>query len=290
MRLTSLITSAAALILVGAAPAFAADPIPAPIFVPPAPEPEPERGFTWTGGYIGGHAGIGRGRIDNGGTCEDGGTLFPIHFLVEELDGDLDWGAECDWNFAWGAFGEPGTDFNVGVPTPITGFLAGAQIGFNLQLGGGGGGFGFVVGAEVAFSATSLSAALDAEYWDDPDFDWNSEFRINHLTTATVRAGAAFGRFMIYGEIGLALANATWVNTLGFTDTATDHGLVFGAGIEAMVSNTISLFVEWNQVRIRNHEWIGTIDPFVIALPTGVRVASTTNIFKVGFNIALGGE
>jgi opacity protein-like surface antigen len=248
----------------------------------------------WTGGYIGGHAGIGRGAIDNGGTCEFGGTQVPIHFIVEELDGDLDWGEDCDWAAFFGGFGDPATirarEPVVGVPTPITGFLGGAQIGFNLQLGGEDGGFGFVIGAEVAFSKTSLAATLDAEYWDDPDFDWNSEFRINHLTTATLRAGAAFGRFMIYGEIGLALANATWTNTLGFADTATDHGLVFGVGVEAMVSNTISIFAEWNQVRIRNHEWIGTIDPFVIALPTGVRVTSTTNVFKVGFNIALGGE
>src|SRR5687768_16254996 len=117
MRLTSLITSAAALMLISV-PALAADPIPAPIFVPPAPAPEPER-FTWTGGYIGGHAGIGRGAIDNGGTCEDPQLgQVPIHFLVEEPFDDLDWGGPCEWNFAWGAFGDPGgrVPFAVGVP------------------------------------------------------------------------------------------------------------------------------------------------------------------------------
>jgi opacity protein-like surface antigen len=271
MRLIGSIMGAAALALV-AAPAAAQDP------------------FTWTGGYIGGHAGIGRGAIDNGGTCEGGRVAapIPIHFLVEEPGGDLDWGGPCDWNFAWGGFGPPDpTFFNVGEPTPVTGYLGGAQIGFNLQLGGGG--VGFVIGGEVAHSWTSLTSTLDAEYWANQNFDWNSEFRINHLTTATLRAGLGFDRFMIYGEVGLALVNATWVNTIGFADTATDHGFVFGAGIEAMVSESISLFFEWNQVRIRQHEWIGTIDPFVIPLPTGVRVSSRTNIFKIGFNIALGG-
>ncbi len=281
MRLMGLIASATALTLI-AMPAFAADPIPAPIFVPPAPAPEPER-FTWTGGYIGGHAGIGRGAIDNGGTCDDGGGQIPIHFLVEAPGQDIDWGGDCDWHIAWGAFGDPALapgEPNVGIPTPIRGYLAGAQIGFNLQLGG------FVVGAEVAHSRTSLTSTLDAEYWAQGfPIEWNSEFRINHLTTATLRAGFAFNRIMIYGEVGLALANTTWTNTLGFADTVTDHGLVFGAGIEAMVSQNVSLFFEWNQVRIREHDYIGTVFAF---LPTGVRVSSRTNIFKVGFNIALG--
>jgi opacity protein-like surface antigen len=270
MRLSGLVFGAAALTLV-AAPAAAQDP------------------FNWTGGYIGGHAGIGRGAIDNGGTCDDGGQI-PIHFLIEEPFDDLDWGDPCRWTLGgvgYGAFGPQGSHPNVGEPTGIRGFLGGAQIGYNLQLGGGN--VGFVIGGEVAHSWTSLISRLDAEHWARGiSIDWQSEFRINHVTTATLRAGVGFNRVMIYGEGGLALVNATWTNTLGFNDTATDHGYVFGAGIEAMIAERVSLFFEWNRIVIPEHDFLGEIN-FFVPLPTGVRVSSRTDIFKIGFNIALGG-
>jgi hypothetical protein len=39
---------------------------------------------------------------------------------------------------------------------------------------------------------------------------------------------------------------------------------------------------------IPEHRFLGSIDAFVIPLPTGIDVTSTTDIFKVGFNIAIG--
>jgi outer membrane immunogenic protein len=239
MRLKSVFTGVAALSLISV-PALAADPIPPPPAVAPvavAP-PAPAPAFTWTGGYIGGHAGIGRGALDNGTTCEDGGTTYPIYFIVEGPGDDIDWDQDnfdCDWALV-GAFGAGpyNNDFEVGEPSGIAGYLIGTQIGFNWQLGQGN--VGFVLGAEVAFSMTSLAAQLHGDIYG---FEWNSEFRINYLATATLRAGLAFNRFMIYGEGGLALVNATWVNTLGFSDTVTDYGYVYGAGIEAAVAKNV---------------------------------------------------
>ncbi len=306
MRLMSLITGAAALSVISI-PAFAADVLPAP----PPPEVAPavyqEPVFTWTGGYVGGHAGIGRGNLDNGTECYKHGQDWPIYFVVEEPFGDdLDWNYEgdpppCWWNLFWGSLGEPGGEnpFGVGEPSPIEGYLIGTQIGFNRQLGQGR--VGLVIGGEVAFSMTSLASQLNGclgcynlveivttNSIGGHGFAWNSEFRINYLATATLRAGLAFGKVLLYGEGGLALANATWVNTLGFSDTVTDHGYVFGAGLEAMISTNVSLFVEWNRVVIPEHRFLGTIDPFVIPLPTGIDVTSTTDIIKVGFNIRIG--
>ncbi len=304
MRLTTILTGAAALGLVSV-PAFAADVLPAPPEVAPAiVAPAPPPVFTWTGGYVGGHAGLGRGALNEGTTCDPEGVggltdPIPIYFIVEEPFGDdIDWDGSCFWTLSigpipigFGSFGEPDLtppDVNPGVGTPsgIAGYLAGAQIGFNLQLGSGR--VGFVIGAEVAFSMTSLAAQLNAEHWLVGWPQWNSEFRINYLATATLRAGLAFGKVLLYGEGGLALANATWVNTLGFSDTVTDHGYVFGAGLEAMVSRNVSLFFEWNRVVIPEHRFLGSIDAFVIPLPTGIDVSSRTDIFKVGFNIRIG--
>jgi opacity protein-like surface antigen len=293
--------------------ANAADPIPTPVVAPVAMVEEAPPAFSWTGGYIGGHAGLGRGALDNGTSCwkqsrvitvnTESGTdseeyreYYPAYFIVEEPGDDIDWDGNCRWPVAWGALGDPDIDWGedgfvkhaVGVPTPISGYLIGAQIGFNLQLGQGR--VGFVIGAEVSASMTSLSSQLNGviEICHCFEIAWNSEFRINYLATATLRAGLALGKVLIYGEGGLALANATWVNTLGFSDTVTDHGYVYGAGIEAAVANNVSLFFEWNRVVIPEHRFIGSIDAFVIPLPTGIDVSSTTDIFKVGFNIAIG--
>jgi opacity protein-like surface antigen len=327
MRLKTLITGAAALSVISI-PALAADVLPAP----PPPEVAPvvyeePPAFTWTGGYVGGHAGIGRGHLDNGTSClkrlgENGDTEIPIYFIVEWPGDDLDWDQEnfrCNWALEVGALGP--TDlteedkenfpwFNVGEPTPIAGYLIGTQIGFNRQFGEGR--VGFVIGAEVAFSMTSLASQLTGcigRCFSFPDalpvqtlvveeghnIYWNSEFRINYLATATLRAGLAFGKALLYGEGGLALANATWTNTLGFSDTVTDHGYVFGAGFEAMISTNVSLFFEWNRVVIPEHRFIGQINlpipiigPLLGPLPTGIDVSSRTDIFKIGFNIRIG--
>jgi opacity protein-like surface antigen len=319
MRLMSLITGAAALSVISI-PAFAADvlPAPPPPEVAPAVYEEPPA-FTWTGGYVGGHAGIGRGAIDNGTQCNKYEDVYaPIYFIVEEPGDDIDWDQEnfrCRWALV-GALGpeivEDEEDFRffwTGEPSPIEGYLIGTQIGFNRQLGQGR--VGLVIGGEVAFSMTSLASQLTGcwpcrQRYDvqpestsvqliDLPIQWNSEFRINYLATATLRAGLAFGKVLLYGEGGLALANATWVNTLGFSDTVTDHGYVFGAGLEAMISTNVSLFVEWNRVVIPEHRFLGQINlpipiigPLVGPLPTGIDVTSTTDIIKVGFNIRIG--
>jgi outer membrane immunogenic protein len=304
MRLKTIVTGAAALGLVSV-PAFAADVLPAPpqvapeVIVQPAPPV-----FTWTGGYVGGHAGLGRGALDEGTTCEYQDDDIPIYFIVEWPGDDLDWDQDnfqCTWalgGFGVGAFGDPDLNADppvpgVGTPSGIEGYLIGTQIGFNRQFGQGR--VGFVIGGEVAFSMTSLAATLNAEHWLVGWPQWNSDFRINYLATATLRAGLAFGKVLLYGEGGLALANATWVNTLGFSDTVTDHGYVFGAGLEAMVSTNVSVFFEWNRVVIPEHRFIGQINlpipiigPLLGPLPTGIDVASRTDVFKIGFNIRIG--
>jgi opacity protein-like surface antigen len=311
MRLKATITGATALALL-AFPALAADPVPPPEVAPAVMADAPAPAFSWTGGYIGGHAGLGRGAIDNGTSCwkwvrEDTGTgegdweEFPIYFIAgDPWEEHEDGGIFCRQKGVFvGALGPTDLDwddedfvkFAVGEPSPIAGYLAGAQIGFNLQLGQGR--VGFVIGAEVSHSITSLAADLDGYLrlricgCREIHVGWNSEFRINSITTATLRAGLALGRVLVYGEGGLALVNATWVNDIGFSDTVTDHGHVFGAGIEVALNDNISIFGEWNRVVIPEHQFLGQInDPIV--MPLAIDVSSRTDLFKIGFNIRVG--
>ncbi|MCW5716312.1 MAG: outer membrane beta-barrel protein [Bauldia sp.] len=269
--------------------AHAADPMPivvAPTVVAPAPVPAPVR--IWTGGYIGGHAGLARGRLADGLTCDDD-DLGPVtaYFFVEEPGDDFDADGDCDWNLFAGTLDPDQNAFDVkyflqeGENANTRGYLAGAQIGFNFQFGNGPN--GFVVGAEVAHSFANIQADFQSYAEFEGLTEWNSRFEISRLTTATVRAGFAFGRALAYGEVGLAIGQASWTNTLGFTDTEMAHGLVYGGGLEVAIGNNVSVFGEYNRVRL-NHSFLGTT---FLVLPTQVGVQSTTNIFKVGFNIHL---
>lgn len=292
-----LLTSVAAgAVLLAANAAQAADPIPvmtSPVVIAPQPAP-PAR--TWTGGYIGGHAGLARGAIADNLACWDENVGdATAYFFVEEPFDDFDADGDCSWNAIAGTLDPDQNGFDVkyfvdGPPPTLAGYLAGAQIGFNYQFGNGPN--GFVIGAEVAHSFANIQA--DFQSYVDGQFGaaWNSRFEISQLTTATIRAGYAFGRVLAYGEVGLAIARASWTNTLGFSDTEMAHGLVYGGGVEVAFARNLSMFFEYNRVKL-NHEFLGQTDVFipgpdeVIGLPTLVGVTSTTNIFKVGFNIYL---
>ncbi|MGD9740681.1 MAG: outer membrane protein [Bauldia sp.] len=257
--------------------------------------PAPEK--LWAGGYIGGHAGLARGRIADGLSCfDDGpGDLQTAYFFIEGPLEDFDDEAPCFWNELAGTLDPDNEGFDVKYtvqsedgPPGTRGYLAGAQIGFNLQLGEGPN--GFVIGAEVSHSFANIQTEFQgyAEIFEGPfDFiEWNDRFEISRLTTATVRAGFAFGRVLAYGEVGLAVAQASWDGGGGFNDTEMAHGLVYGGGLEVMAGSNVSLFFEYNRVKL-NHDFHGLVDLGIIALPGQVGVQSHTNIFKVGFNIHL---
>ncbi|MGE0457595.1 MAG: outer membrane protein [Bauldia sp.] len=287
--------------------ARAADPItviPPPVVVAPAPIPEPEK--IWAGGYIGGHAALARGHLRDALACEDDeiGPATAFFFIEGPLE-DFDVDGDCDWNELAGTLNPDQDADDVGyflqedVPPGTRGYLAGVQIGFNFQLGNPN---GFVIGAEVSHSYANIQMEYQAiapfvvdtgEIVVEDFAEWNGRFEISRLTTATLRVGFAFGRVLAYGEVGLAIAQASGTSTLGFADTEMAHGLVYGGGLEVMAGNDVSLFFEYNRVRL-THGFLGTstltlegvpLPPLV--LPTQAGVHSGTNIFKVGFNIHL---
>src|SRR5712691_6521246 len=141
---------------------------------PNSPAPAPTTSYNWTGGYVGGHAGWGRGR---------GNTTFtPLPNATQFID-----------------------------MTPTTlrpdpsGFSGGAQGGYNWQTGH------FVIGGEtdISWSRMSGTATVTPIIKNNGTPFPGTGFLVTHqdtkwFGTARARAGAAFGRVFLYGTGGLA--------------------------------------------------------------------------------------
>lgn len=156
-------------------------------------------GFTWSGFYVGVHGGANRQDqdIQRG---EFSGSVFPNPNLYPDFNPDL--GSQIGEIFPSG-FGSSNE----------TGFMGGAQGGYNQQFGM------FVLGVEAdisylanqrvdyssvhAFTAENVDvteAVGEAEF----DTDLDVRHQMDWLGTARLRAGVALDRFMVYGTAGLA--------------------------------------------------------------------------------------
>ena len=183
----------------------------ADMFVPPPLEPV----FSWTGCYIGGHAGWGRAEFDG---IFDSGELD----LVTPLPEDAVFLEDLD----------------------VDGFVGGGQIGCNWQMNQ------FILGAEGDFSFTDWDDRIE----DISDAGANDAVKaeVNFLASLRGKAGFAFDRFMIYGTGGIAFADgeATFIDELGDVDLENrgtidfdDIGFVVGGGADWMVWDNISVGV-----------------------------------------------
>jgi len=118
------------------------------------------------------------------------------------------------------------------------GFLGGGQVGFNYQMNQ------FVIGAEADFSFTDIdgdttlgipgvgATPLEAET------DW--------FATIRARLGFAFDNFLIYGTGGVAFTDVEVTEGLtGSSDDNTHLGYALGAGIEAGLTQNVSLRAEY---------------------------------------------
>lgn len=245
-RVLSLLASTAALAFVASA-ANAAD-LPAREAPPPMIAPVPV--FTWTGFYVGVNAGY--GWLDDNNTT---GIFVPPGTFAPPFAGV---------SGVLGGGGAGGND---------DGFVGGAQIGYNYQIGS------FVVGVEAdiqwadfnvennvfvvpaGFPPSFIPAALS-----DDDMEW--------FGTARARAGVAFDRFLIYATGGFAYSD----NNTGWTA---------GGGIEwALPSNFLGsaatiglegLWVSLERDDDNNGGFIGSYVPAPGAGPVNVFVPVANN-------------
>lgn len=201
----------ASTILTFAGPALAADlarkmPVKAP---PPVVAPVPY--FTWTGCYLGGHAGAGWGRKD---------------FSEPDTFGD---------------FADPGEAIRVDTGA---GFLGGGQIGCNYQFARN-----WVFGVEGDFSWADLKGdAVDPFFSGKHGNPITFHAKTDWITDVAGRFGYAWDRWMLYGKGGVAWAHDKYAigNLLFFNDRFCFNSAGCNpTGIETRTGWTAGIGIEW---------------------------------------------
>ena len=287
MRATLL--ASATLMIAGSA--FAAD-LPARKVAPTAPVAP---AFSWTGFYVGVNAGV-NWSSRNVETILNGGDTAAGYYpdIVQAIS-----------------------------PSPYgnsrTGFIGGAQIGYNYQINQ------FVIGAEADFmgmgvskrSGTSASATSLIDLGDDyalnSDVAGTTSTKItqNWLGTVRARAGFAADRFLVYATGGLAYGNVRSQTTSSLTydqtiidnlysppivtpymagtvpwtgsKTSTQFGYTVGAGVEYAITNNWIIRGEYLYYNLGNVSNVGIVGS--AAIGTVVESTSVISKTKVDGNI-----
>jgi len=203
---------ASAALALFASPGFAAD---LPVKAPPMPVPV----FTWTGFYVGGNGGWGWGRSQST-ELAPGSLAFPTGTVFDEIHS--------------------------------SGWLAGAQVGFNYQTA-----YNLVVGVEGEWDWTNISGT-ETTVSTAPrrvGFSSTTTGRIKDLADLTGRIGWAAGPWLFYGKGGVALdqtsSTGVFLSPTGaLVDTRTTgtidrSGWVVGAGFEWAFAPAWSAKIEY---------------------------------------------
>jgi outer membrane immunogenic protein len=223
---------ASAALALFASPGFAAD---LPVKAPPMPAPV----FSWTGLYVGGNGGWGWGRSQST-ELAPGSLAFPTGTVFDEIHS--------------------------------SGWLAGAQVGFNYQTA-----YNLVVGVEGEWDWTNISGT-ETTVSTAPrrvGFSSTTTGRIKDLADLTGRIGWAAGPWLFYGKGGVALdqtsSSGVFLSPTGtLVDTSassTDRsGWVVGAGFEWAFAPAWSAKIEYEHFDF-GHTNVGVNS---ITLATGV--------------------
>lgn len=167
-------------------------------------------------------------------------------------------GTTQDWNgfyaglHAGGGFGDAG-------PVNTSGFVGGAQAGYNAQFDR------VVVGAEVDASASSVGHN-----------SFVTKYRQNWTTSLRARAGVTVNQALIYGTAGVAYSSNEFKDAAG-KSTSRQGGFVAGAGAELKVSERVLVRGE------ALHYNFGDGTHPSIAGP--IAISPTTNVLRGGVNL-----
>jgi outer membrane immunogenic protein len=209
--------------------------------------------YNWTGVYFGVHAGYG-------------------------------W-AEKDWTQTASSFGLPLDASTVSAD----GFLAGAQIGFNWQMGQ------WVWGLEGQWSWTDT----DGCGGHGPNFPaYASCSEIDWYATIALRLGFAWNNILLYGKGGVAFADETHHITFNFPPPTVDTnrvsdtrtGWMVGAGIEVGFWQNWSAKIEYNYMDFGSENYAFTYIPggSVPGLVENWDVDQRVHVVKFGINYRFG--
>jgi outer membrane immunogenic protein len=254
---------AAAGLLAIASVASAADMRPilkAPVLAPPA--------WSWTGGYIGFHAGAGWGTAQAAVTS-----------VTAELDDNP--------GFNELAFDE-GTGTISGFNVPLAqvqenGFLFGGQAGYNLQSGM------WVFGIEGDISGTNLKGTAPCLLVVSctAQSDW--------IATLAGRVGVTYDRTLFFLKGGAAWANVKYDANLNlgsivqFDSNVTDtrFGWMIGTGVEYAITQNLSAKIEYDYLDFGSKNYSFSLSPLPASL--GVDIDQKIHLVKGGLNLHFGG-
>ena len=253
-------------ILAASRTAFAAD---AALPVYTAPVATPSQAFSWTGLYIGAHA---------GGGWADTNWFYPSDPL--------------------NAVSGPPTGLPLDVSSgghSAAGWLAGAQIGYNYQIKH------WVLGVEAEFSATNLKGTNV-----DPSFPNINHTQTDFIGTLAGRVGYSWDRVLLYGKAGLGWAHnnysdnalATFVSG-GAPDSVTlpagivenraslnRFGLMVGAGVEYALTQNWSVKAEYDYFDFgRQRTTFSPINAGLVLFDEDIK--QRIQLFKLGLNFRL---
>jgi len=234
-------TAIAALSVWLAGPAMAADVGPAPA-VPVKSPPYIAPLYDWTGLYLGGHG---------GGGLSDASVRDPT-------------GA---------TFAPPGTDVNVSG----SGWLGGAQLGYNHQLGA------WVFGIEGDLSYTDIRGSTTSP------LGVGISTRLNWVGTVTGRIGIAWDRTLLYAKAGAAFGETSYTASVplvvDFKGKDTRTGWTVGAGAEYAIWDNLSVKAEYNYIDLGTRTVTPT-SPGGVPLPADAKLSE--HLFKLGANYKFG--
>lgn len=221
--------------------------------------------FSWTGCYLGGHAGGGRGTKD---------MTDPVQLVQDTLNQ------------------APSTAGIATVSTTPTGAVIGGEIGCDYQFAGNA-----VIGIEGTASGTTMKAStlvgLPAGVPGDVALvQANNDF----LASVTGRIGYAFDTVLLYARGGFAVAGDKYDVSGGtfngggpfhFQGVDNRYGWIVGGGVDWAFTRHWSMNVEYDYYSFGNGNILMTDQ--VSALTGVVNVKQTVQVVKVGFNFHIGG-
>jgi len=192
--------------------AFAADAVNGEVPAAPVAEEAPAA-FSWTGPYIGVFGGA--------------------------STGDFEYDA-----------GPTGDDSLLGLDVSGSGFIGGAQVGYDWQTGN------WVIGAvaDIAISSHSADVSLDVTGLGSAE----AESELTYLGTVRARAGYAFDRALVYAHGGFAYGETEQtISALGtelFNESQTRTGWTVGAGVEYALNDKVSVGTEYSYVDLGDEQ------------------------------------
>jgi outer membrane immunogenic protein len=169
----------------------------------------------------------------------------------------------------WGAFGSDDD----------TGLVVGGQLGCNYQISS------WVFGVQGDLAWTDASGT----HPDQVNGGFTDRWRTKSLGSVTGRLGYAFDQLLVYGKGGVAWRNDTYVfNTATFvtgaTASETRTGWTVGGGFEHNVTNTITMFVEYDFYDFGTKTVGFTITPAFGGGSFPVNIHDRESVLKVGVN------